>query len=282
MRVAFLGPKGSFSHHVAQEAFPQADLVPYQNITEVMKAYEGKEVDYSVVPVENSIEGSVHETLDYLFHQAEIQAVAEIIQPIKQQLLATSLDKPIEKVFSHPQALAQGKGYIRQHYPEAAIEITASTAYAARFVAEHPDQPFAAIAPRTAAVEYGLQVVAQDIQEMEENFTRFWILGQTIPALKLVKQEEKQSLALTLPDNLPGALYKALSTFAWRGIDLTKIESRPLKTALGEYFFIIDIDNERKELVDFAYQELATLGITFKILGSYPVFQIQDYRLEQR
>ena len=218
--------------------------------------------------------------MDYLFHQAEIQAVAEIIQPIKQQLLATSLDKPIEKVFSHPQALAQGKGYIRQHYPEAAIEITASTAYAARFVAEHPDQPFAAIAPRTAAVEYGLQVVAQDIQEMEENFTRFWILGQTTPALKLVKQEEKQSL--TLPDNLPGALYKALSTFAWRGIDLTKIESRPLKTALGEYFFIIDIDNERKELVDFAYQELATLGITFKILGSYPVFQIQDYRLEQR
>ena len=281
MKVAFLGPKGSFSHHVAQEAFPQADLVPYQNITEVMKAYEGKEVDYSVVPVENSIEGSVHETLDYLFHQAEIQAVAEIVQPIKQQLLATSLDKPIEKVFSHPQALAQGKGYIRQHYPEA-IEITASTAYAARFVAEHPDQPFAAIAPRTAAVEYGLQVVAQDIQEMEENFTRFWILGQTTPSLKLVKQEEKQSLALTLPDNLPGALYKALSTFAWRGIDLTKIESRPLKTALGEYFFIIDIDNERKELVDFAYQELATLGITFKILGSYPVFQIQDYRLEQR
>ena len=149
-------------------------------------------------------------------------------------------------------------------------------------MAEHPDQPFAAIAPRTAAVEYGLQVVAQDIQEMEENFTRFWILGQTTPTLKLVKQEEKQSLALTLPDNLPGALYKALSTFAWRGIDLTKIESRPLKTALGEYFFIIDIDNERKELVDFAYQELATLGITFKILGSYPVFQIQDYRLEQR
>ena len=279
MKVAFLGPKGSFSHHVAQEAFPQADLVPYQNITEVMKAYEGKEVDYSVVPVENSIEGSVHETLDYLFHQAEIQAVAEIVQPIKQQLLATGLDKPIEKVFSHPQALAQGKGYIRQHYPEAAIEITASTAYAARFVAEHPDQP---IAPRTAAVEYGLQVVAQDIQEMEENFTRFWILGQTTPTLRLVKQEEKQSLALTLPDNLPGALYKALSTFAWRGIDLTKIESRPLKTALGEYFFIIDIDNERKELVDFAYQELATLGITFKILGSYPVFQIQDYRLEQR
>ena len=236
MKIAFLGPRGSFSHHVAQAAFPSQNLVPYQNITEVMKAYEAREVDYSVVPVENSIEGSVHETLDYLFHQADIQAVAEIVQPIKQQLLVTDLEKPIEKIFSHPQA----------------------------------------IAPRTAAAEYGLKVAASDIQEMEENYTRFWILGHEVPELQLAKTGDKQTLALTLPDNLPGALYKALSTFAWRGIDLTKIESRPLKTALGEYFFIIDIDNEHKKLADFAYQELTSLGITYKIFGSYSVFLIQD------
>ena len=276
MKIAFLGPRGSFSHHVAQAAFPNEDLVPYQNITEVMKAYEAREVDYSVVPVENSIEGSVHETLDYLFHQADIQAVAEIVQPIKQQLLVTDLEKPIEKIFSHPQAIAQGKKYIRQHYPQASIEVTASTAYAARFVAEHPEKNFAAIAPRTAAAEYGLKVAASDIQEMEENYTRFWILGHEVPELQLTKTGDKQTLALTLPDNLPGALYKALSTFAWRGIDLTKIESRPLKTALGEYFFIIDIDNEQKKLADFAYQELTSLGITYKIFGSYSVFLIQD------
>lgn len=276
MKIAFLGPRGSFSHHVAQAAFPNEDLVPYQNITEVMKAYEAREVDYSVVPVENSIEGSVHETLDYLFHQADIRAVAEIVQPIKQQLLVTDLEKPIEKIFSHPQAIAQGKKYIRQHYPQASIEVTASTAYAARFVAEHPEKNFAAIAPRTAAAEYGLKVEASDIQEMEENYTRFWILGHEVPELRLTKTGDKQTLALTLPDNLPGALYKALSTFAWRGIDLTKIESRPLKTALGEYFFIIDIDNEQKKLADFAYQELTSLGITYKIFGSYSVFLIQD------
>ncbi len=276
MKIAFLGPRGSFSHHVAQAAFPNEDLVPYQNITEVMKAYEAREVDYSVVPVENSIEGSVHETLDYLFHQADIRAVAEIVQPIKQQLLVTDLEKPIEKIFSHPQAIAQGKKYIRQHYPQASIEVTASTAYAARFVAEHPEKNFAAIAPRTAAAEYGLKVAASDIQEMEENYTRFWILGHEVPELRLTKTGDKQTLALTLPDNLPGALYKALSTFAWRGIDLTKIESRPLKTALGEYFFIIDIDNEQKKLADFAYQELTSLGITYKIFGSYSVFLIQD------
>ena len=276
MKIAYLGPKGSFSHHVVQTAFPNEELQAFANITDVIKAYEQGLVDYSVVPVENSIEGSVHESLDYLFHQARIQAVAEIVQPIHQQLMAVSGQSKIEKIFSHPQALAQGKKFIEEHYPEAQLEVTASTAYAARFIAEHPDQPFAAIAPRNSAAEYGLELIAEDIQEMEANFTRFWILGAEIPMIPLNSQAEKMSLALTLPDNLPGALYKALSTFAWRGIDLTKIESRPLKTALGEYFFIIDVDYSDKELVHFARQELEAIGIQYKILGTYPIFTIRD------
>ena len=276
MKIAYLGPKGSFSHHVVQTAFPKEELQAFANITDVIKAYEQGLVDYSVVPVENSIEGSVHESLDYLFHQADIQAVAEIVQPIHQQLMAVPGQSKIEKIFSHPQALAQGKKFIEEHYPEAQLEVTASTAYAARFIAEHPDQPFAAIAPRNSAAEYGLELIAEDIQEMEANFTRFWVLGSEIPTIPLQSQNEKMSLALTLPDNLPGALYKALSTFAWRGIDLTKIESRPLKTALGEYFFIIDVDYSAKELVHFARQELETIGIQYKILGTYPIFTIRD------
>ena len=276
MKIAYLGPKGSFSHHVVQTAFPNEELQAFANITDVIKAYEQGLVDYSVVPVENSIEGSVHESLDYLFHQADIQAVAEIVQPIHQQLMAVPGQSKIEKIFSHPQALAQGKKFIDEHYPEAQLEVTASTAYAARFIAEHPDQPFAAIAPRNSAAEYGLELIAEDIQEMEANFTRFWVLGSEIPTIPLQSQNEKMSLALTLPDNLPGALYKALSTFAWRGIDLTKIESRPLKTALGEYFFIIDVDYSAKELVHFAKQELETIGIQYKILGTYPIFTIRD------
>ena len=276
MKIAYLGPKGSFSHHVVQTAFPNEELQAFANITDVIKAYEQGLVDYSVVPVENSIEGSVHESLDYLFHQADIQAVAEIVQPIHQQLMAVPGQSKIEKIFSHPQALAQGKKFIEEHYPEAQLEVTASTAYAARFIAEHPDQPFAAIAPRNSAAEYGLELIAEDIQEMEANFTRFWVLGSEIPTIPLQSQNEKMSLALTLPDNLPGALYKALSTFAWRGIDLTKIESRPLKTALGEYFFIIDVDYSAKELVHFARQELETIGIQYKILGTYPIFTIRD------
>ncbi|MGV3163041.1 prephenate dehydratase [Streptococcus hyovaginalis] len=274
MQVAYLGPRGSFTHQVAQQAFPEADLQAFGTITEVVKAYETGLVTYSVIPVENSIEGSVHETIDYLFHQAEIHAVAEVIQPIAQQLLATAPHKGIEVIYSHPQAIAQGKKYVQQHFPKARLELTASTAYAARFVAEHADQPFAAIAPHAAAEEYGLQVIAQDIQEIAENFTRFWILGHTVPQLALRETDRKVSLALTLPDNLPGALYKAMSVFSWRGINLTKIESRPLKTNLGEYFFILDIDSPGDQLFSFALQELETLAIQYKILGHYGVYHI--------
>ena len=274
MKIAYLGPKGSFSHHLVQTAFPHEELKAFANITDVIKAYEQGLVDYSVVPVENSIEGSVHETLDYLFHQARIQAVAEIVQPIHQQLMVVPGQSKIEKIFSHPQALAQGKKFINEHYPEAQIEVTASTAYAARFISEHPDQPFAAIAPTSSAEEYGLELIAEDIQEMEANFTRFWVLGAEIPIIPLQAQTEKMSLALSLPDNLPGALYKALSTFAWRGIDLTKIESRPLKTALGQYFFIIDVDYIDKALVHFARKELEAIGIQYKILGAYSIYSM--------
>ena len=231
-------------------------------------------MDYAVIPVENSIEGSVHESLDYLFHQADIRAVAEIVQPIKQQLMATKHHKKIEKIFSHPQAIAQGKKYIKQHFPHAKIETTASTAFAARFVADNPDQPYAAIAPHAAAKEYGLQILAKDIQEIEKNYTRFWVLGNTVPEIPLNQIDCKLTLALTLPDNMPGALYKALSTFAWRGIDLTKIESRPLKTVLGEYFFIIDCDYTKEKLAQFALEELTAVGIGYKILGAYQVYEI--------
>ncbi|MFH0385040.1 prephenate dehydratase [Streptococcus sp. A11] len=274
MQVAYLGPRGSFTHQVAQQAFPEADLQAFGTITEVVKAYETDLVTYSVIPVENSIEGSVHETIDYLFHQAEIHAVAEVVQPIAQQLLATAPHKEIEVIYSHPQAIAQGKKYVQEHFPKARLELTASTAYAARFVAEHADQPFAAIAPHAAAEEYGLQVIAQDIQEIAENFTRFWILGHTAPELGLRKTDRKVSLALTLPDNLPGALYKAMSVFSWRGIGLTKIESRPLKTALGEYFFILDIENNSDKLVGYSLEELKSLGIFYKILGNYKVYSV--------
>ena len=116
--------------------------------------------------------------------------------------------------------------------------------------------------------------MAKDIQEIEKNYTRFWVLGNTVPEILLNQIDCKLTLALTLPDNMPGALYKALSTFAWRGIDLTKIESRPLKTVLGEYFFIIDCDYTKEKLAQFALEELTAVGIGYKILGAYQVYEI--------
>ena len=280
MLVGYLGPKGSFTHDVATHSFPTSERIAYRTITDVIKAYENQEIDFAVVPVENSIEGSVHETLDYLFHQGTIQAVAEVVYPIKQQLLVAKKDRPIRTVYSHPQALAQGKAFLRAHYPDVAMEMTASTAYAA----EHPDLEIAAIAPLAAASEYSLEVQARDIQEIEDNYTRFWILGAKEPAMSetLSPALQKISLALTLPNNLSGALYKGLSTFAWRGINLTKIESRPLKTALGEYFFIIDLLNEAPDLIQFAYQELDSLGIQTKVLGRYQVYTLKDNGMEKR
>lgn len=274
MKVAYLGPSGSFTHSVAKQAFVEEALTPYDSITAVIKAYEQGQVDFAIVPVENTIEGTVHETIDYLFHQSHIGSVAELIQPIKQQLMAVSSERSIEKIFSHPQAVAQGKKYLLTHYPQADIELTASTAYAAKYVAEHPELPYAAIAPQAAADEYGLTIIARDIQEIDKNYTRFWVLGQEPIQTNLTASEQKMSLALTLPDNLPGALYKALSVFAWRDIDLTKIQSRPLKTVLGEYFFILDVVNDKPELIRYALEELSTIGIQYKVLGDYGVYRL--------
>ena len=192
MKVGYLGPNGSFTHNVAVKAFPEADRVPFGNITEVIKSYEEGLVYYAIIPVENSIEGSVHETLDYLFHQAKIEAVAEMIQPIKQQLLATSKDKKIEKIFSHPQAIAQGKKYIKAHYPNAQIEMTASTAYAARFIAENPD----------------INVRLFDIKPIvgKNNYYRLRVNKYRV----LFKKEDNELVIIALEADSRGDIYKGL------------------------------------------------------------------------
>ncbi|MDN6437002.1 MAG: prephenate dehydratase, partial [Lactococcus sp.] len=143
---------------------------------------------------------------------------------------------------------------------------------AAQFVAAHPDKPFAAIAPVASSLEYDLTIIAHDIQEIDENYTRFWILGKTRPQIKLPVSDQKITLALTLTDNQPGALYKALKIFSDFGINLSKIESRPLKTFLGEYFFLVDAVYSG----DYIYliNALEKLGVTVKQLGKYKVYKM--------
>lgn len=271
MEIAYLGPKGSFSHQAAQLAFPNEHLQAVVSIPELIEQYENGKFDHALVPIENSIEGPVNVAIDKIYHQSTAQVVAEIVLPIVQNLLVADLVVQPEHIFSHPQALAQAREYLTAHYPNAQIQAVASTGLAAEMVQQNPDKAYGAVANLKAAEYYDLSVLAENIQDRDENNTRFWCLGKQEPTILLAKKADKVSLALTLPENLPGALYKAISTFAWRGIDMTKIESRPLKTRLGQYFFIIDLVSDDK--IRFACEEMRSLGIRVRMLGKYKIYE---------
>lgn len=278
MKIAYLGPRGSFCSVVAEAAFKTDELIAYETIIDVIEAYDEGKCDFALIPIENSTEGTVNMSIDKIFHDSEAQVVAEFVLPISQNLLAISQDRVIERVYSHPQALAQTRAYLRKFYPEAQVEITASTSAAAEFVKKHPELPVAAVANRYAAKRYDLAIVAENIQDVAGNSTRFWLLGEQKKAFNLRQAGEKMSLALTLPENLPGALHKAISVFAWRDIDMTKIESRPLKTRLGQYFFIIDLVNNELNAakIPFALEELTSLGVSARVLGNYAFYSIEE------
>lgn len=270
MKIAYLGPESSFSHQAARRQFPEAQLAAYATIPATMQAVTAGAADLAIVPVENSLEGSVHATIDHLSRNLELTVYSEIVLPVKQQLMAHSLGDYTE-IYSHPQALAQSQQYLSQHYPKAILVPTQSTTAAAEYVAAHPEKSVAAIASKEAADRYQLQVVGADIQDNDYNQTRFWLVGLAGDASEF-GAPSKMTLVLTLPSNQPGALHKALAAFGWRDISLSKIESRPLKTNLGEYFFVIDLLLDRPaELIANALEEVCLLGSDVRSLGKYPV-----------
>ncbi|HDU7310564.1 TPA: prephenate dehydratase [Listeria monocytogenes] len=280
MKIAYLGPAASFTHAAAAKAFPKEEMIAKSTIPDCIMAIEKEDVDVTVVPIENTIEGSVNITLDYLFHFSSVPVVAEIVLPIAQHLMVhpahVSAWKSVQKVMSHPQALAQCHTFLQAELYGVEREVTPSTAYAAKWVSNNPTELVAAIAPRMAANEYGLEIVKENAQDLELNQTRFFVLSRKPVSILLPKEEEKTSISVILPNNMPGALHKVLSTFAWRDIDLSKIESRPLKTSLGEYFFLIDVLSEGKEvLVTNALDEITLLGGTANKLGTYHVHRLQ-------
>lgn len=248
MKVGYLGPIGSFTYSATLAAFPDATLIPYASIPACLKAIEQQEVACSIIPIENTIEGTVNASIDYLYHQAQLPVQAELVLPIQQQLMVAKENQAI-------------------------LEATPSTAYAAKYIAEHPELPFAAIAPKLSAEMYDLTIVEKNIQDLSVNQTRFWVLGSENLAISFPLSEKKITLAITMPSNVPGSLHKALSVFSWRGINLSKIESRPLKTKLGEYFFLMDLVNDQPEkLIEAALTELELIGAEIKILGDYPIY----------
>ncbi len=278
MKIAYFGSEASNTHIVALQAFQNETLISKSSILDCFKAIKNGEIEKAVVPLENSIEGTVSTTLDFLYEFENIQLEAEIVMPITHHLMVHPDYQSIEKIYSHPQALAQCYHFLEKNYKEVIQQEFGSTAAAAKRVAEHPEKNYAAIANTFAAEWYGLKIIHADIHDIEENHTKFIIISNQGTSIALPHQKitEKTSLILTLPEDHPGGLHQVLSVFAWRRMNLTKIESRTLKTGLGNYFFFINVDgNWENILYKNAIEELNSIGVEVKFLGHYSEYLLK-------
>jgi prephenate dehydratase len=271
MRVAYLGPPGTFS----EEAVGRCDLAtrgeaaPFRTFAEAYQALRRGEVDAALLPIENSIEGSVGATLDLLVAEPGPLIRREVLLPVRQHLLAregTGLEE-IVRVLSHPQPLGQCSRFLRERLARASLEATHSTADAAMKVAAG-EAGAAAIGSMAAATRYGLAVLAEAIQDVAENVTRFVLLAQADEA---PTGEDRTSIAFTLDRDRPGGLYEVLGELAQRGINLSKVESRPMKEALGHYVFFLDFEAHRLDAAGAdALDGVRSRVHRLWLLGSYP------------
>ncbi len=265
MIIGTFGPEGSYTEKAAKQWNKTGELHYYDDIQDTVEALLRKEVDCSIVPVENSLEGSIPLTLDLLMeHQLKI--VGEVIVQINHCLLATGSVSDIKVIMSHPQALSQCRKYIKKHFRNIELRPVLSTSHAAKLASVSRD--IAAIASRESAQRYGLKILDENIQDMNENYTRFIVIGNDTPE---PTGNDKTSIIIYLQKNRPGALFDILEAFANKNIDLTKIESRPTKKFLGDYLFHIDLkghieDRRIKETLEMIKDKVGML----KILGSYP------------
>jgi chorismate mutase/prephenate dehydratase len=266
LRIAYLGPVGTFSHAAVARHFGQfVEMLPCATIDEIFRAGESGQAEYAVVPVENSTEGAVGRTLD-LMYTTELSICGEIKLRVQQNLLSNAADiEHVAKVYSHAQSLAQCAQWLARHLPGAARIPVASNAEAARLAAD--EQGAAAIAGEIAASIYGLAVLAAHIEDEPNNTTRFWVLGrQSVPA----SGRDETSLVMSAA-NRPGAMHALLEPLARHGVSMTRIESRPARTGLWEYLFFVDIVGHRDDpVVAAALAELAGKAPFLKLLGSYP------------
>ncbi len=273
MRVGYLGPEGTFSEqaailYVAGEA--GVEFVQYSSIRGVADAVEAAEIDEGVVPIENSLQGSVVDVLDFLLKTSRTRIKHELAIPIEQCLIiAPGSDRSeVEVIYSHPQALGQCQDYLAREFPGCELVATLSTAGSVTDMLESA-RPAAAIAPHRAAEIHGAEISERGIQDNSSNFTRFVVLASEDSE---PTGRDKTSLAFWYASDEPGALYETLGIFATRGINLSKIESRPTGEILGEYVFLVDINGHRSDAeVSEALDELAKVTSKLKVLGSYPL-----------
>ncbi len=271
MRIAFLGPVGTYGEQAAQQlallaGFPEAQLVPQQGIRAVIQALASGDCDASVVPVENSVEGGVTACLDALWEHPDLAVERALVLPIRHALVGIGPIEAISEVLSHPQALAQCSLWLSEHLPAALQLPTSSTAEAARMV--RGSRFRAAIASREAAGEQNLPVLAYPINDVPGNCTRFLLLHRGSRS----KEGPLASLAFSLQANQPGALLEALACFARQGLNMSRIESRPSKREMGEYLFFVDLElTAGEEPLERALEDLRPLCEHLNLFGAYPI-----------
>ncbi len=275
MRIACLGPAGTFTEDALGEAIPEGGFEPLRTatITDAILAVERGEADRALVPIENSLEGSVRPTLDTLaFEAAAVTIVGEHDYRVRVHLIARTGTRAedVEAVLSHPQPLAQCQRFLRETFPEVELRNASSTAAAVRMVSES-SRPWAALGARAAAALYGCELLREGVEDQPDNVTRFvWIAPAGSEPVG--SGSWKTSLVFSeVGADHPGALVECLSEFSGRGINLTRIESRPLRQGLGQYMFFCDLEGrETDPAVAEAIAALRTKAASVRILGSYP------------
>jgi prephenate dehydratase len=270
-RLAYLGPAGTFTEQAALLHDPQAQLIPLTTVAAVATAVDSGMADEGVVAIENSLEGSVTDTLDVLIHESRLAIRRELVLPIEHCLLVTTgtSSEQVETIYSHPQALGQCRRFLERCFPKARLEASLSTTAAVEEMMQHEGS--AAVATLRAAELYGIQVLAQGIEDNRNNETRFVVLAASDSE---PSGRDKTSLAFSVAHDQPGSLVDVLKEFSERRINLMKIESRPTKQELGKYVFLVDLEGHRTDpTVAEALEKVQAQSYFFKIFGSYPRFE---------
>jgi len=271
-KIAYLGPPGTFTEEALDKFIKdlsQVRKISFPTVAEVIRSVDRGEADEGLVPMENSIEGSVNITQDILTFESEAKIIGEVTIPVKHSLIGKKKIKldSIKKVISHPHATAQCRKFLSTNLKGAEVIAANSTAEAVKILKEENDD-IAAIGTKIAAKIYNLEIIENDIEDNKDNKTRFVFIGNSIQPKT---GNDKTSIVCFLKEDRPGSLYSILKEFACRNINLTRLESRPAKKDLGDYVFMIDLDGHLHDENIFEAIEVLRKGVYLvKILGSYP------------
>lgn len=271
-RIAYLGPPGTFSEEAALKYDEKAQLLPFSSIPAVAAAVDSGIAEEGVVAIENSLEGSVTDTLDLLIHESKLLIRQELVLPVEHHLLVKPGTEALEikVIFSHPQALAQCRRFLERCFPKAELMAALSTAAAVEQMMSS-STPAAAIGTHRAAQLYGAQILARNVQEHFPNATRFVVLARNDHP---PTGRDKTSLCFSFGEDRPGLLYDVLKEFAECNINLAKVESRPSKESLGKYIFLVDLEGHRQDpSITQVLKKVQAKTSLFKVFGSYPRYE---------